>query len=150
MTRYFMTVREAVELVLQASTLGISDPEAAGKIFVLDMGEPVRILDLARQIIRLAGLVVDKDVRIEFTGLRAGEKLTEELFHDSETLMPTKMEGILLANPRSADLAVLGRALDELENAARSRRNQDALGLLAHLVPEYRDPANDSVRRAAP
>jgi FlaA1/EpsC-like NDP-sugar epimerase len=150
MTRYFMTVREAVELVLQASTLGISDPEAAGKIFVLDMGEPVRILDLARQIVRLAGLVVDKDVRIEFTGLRPGEKLTEELFHDSETLMPTKMEGILLANPRSADLAVLGRALDELENAARSRRNQDALGLLAHLVPEYRDPANEGVRRVAP
>lgn len=150
MTRYFMTVREAVELVLQASALGIDDEEAGGKIFVLDMGEPVRIVDLARQIIRLAGFVVDKDIRIEFTGLRPGEKLTEQLFHDSETLVPTKAAGIMLAAPRSADLAVLGRALDELEIAARARRTQDALGLLAHLVPEYHDPANDKLRRAAP
>src|SRR3546814_11567890 len=92
MTRYFMTVREAVELVLQASALGTASlPAEAGRIYVLDMGEPVRIVELARQIIRLAGLKPDKEIEIRFTGLRPGEKLHEELFHDSEALMPTEI-----------------------------------------------------------
>src|SRR3546814_4325941 len=88
-TRYFMTVREAVELVLQASALGSASPPAeAGRIYVLNMGEPVKIVDLARQMIRLTGLKPDSEVAIRFTGLRPGEKLHEELFrseaHTSE------------------------------------------------------------------
>ncbi len=145
MTRYFMTVREAVELVLQASALGVSDAETGGKIFVLDMGDPVRILDLARQIIRLAGFSVDKDIRIVFTGLRPGEKLSEQLFHDGEMLVQTATAGILLAAPRVADIAMLGRALDALEIAARARSRAEALAMLAELVPEYRAQAEQHV-----
>ncbi|HEV2189465.1 MAG TPA: nucleoside-diphosphate sugar epimerase/dehydratase, partial [Stellaceae bacterium] len=116
-SRFFMTVREAVELVLEASaTVGLADENGArGKIFVLDMGEPVRIVDLARQMIRLAGLVPDQDIAIAFTGLRPGEKLHEELFHDAEAAVPTGNPALRLAAPRTADYAVLARSIDELE-----------------------------------
>jgi len=138
--RYFMTAREAVELVLQAAAFAAEgDGTAAeGRIFVLDMGEPVRIRDLARQMIRLAGLRPEVDVRIEYTGLRPGEKLEEELFHDAESLAPTPIQGILLASPRAADAALLARGIDEIEEAARQGRRGRVLDLLAHLVPEYR------------
>jgi FlaA1/EpsC-like NDP-sugar epimerase len=138
--RFFMTVREAVELVLQASALSpASDPtETRGKTFVLDMGEPVKIVDLAQQMIRLAGLRVDRDIEIEFTGLRPGEKLHEELFHPAEPLMPTANPAIRLAAPRTADYAMLVRSLDELEENARLRREERVLQLLERLVPEYR------------
>jgi len=136
-TRFFMTVREAVELVLQATTLGMAAADAGGQIYVLDMGEPVRIVDLARQLIRLAGLRPERDVQIVYTGLRPGEKLHEELFHPGEALVETGAAGIRLANPRTSDSAMLARALDELEAAARARRTADALALLAHLVPEF-------------
>ncbi len=138
--RFFMTVREAVELVLQATALSPA-PEAAdarGKIFVLDMGEPVKIVDLAQQMIRLAGLRLDRDIKIEFIGLRPGEKLHEELFHPAEPLMPTANPAIRLAAPRTADYAMLARAIDELEDNARSRREERVLQLLERLVPEYR------------
>ncbi len=142
--RYFMTVHEAVELVLQASTLGIRDTdeggadESDGKIFVLDMGEPIRIADLARQMIRLAGRQPDKDVHIVFTGLRPGEKLNEELFHAGEALQPTDIKGIMLAAPRTADYAFLARGLDELEHAATGGNASAGLSLVMRLVPEYR------------
>ncbi|MGB8274606.1 MAG: nucleoside-diphosphate sugar epimerase/dehydratase [Alphaproteobacteria bacterium] len=138
MTRYFMTVREAVELVLQASALGARDHSAEGGIFVLDMGEPVRILDLARQMIRLAGLRPETDVPVVITGLRPGEKLHETLFHDAEQARPTDVRGILLAAPRTADLAVLSRAIDELAEAAAQGRDEQTLALLSRFVPEYR------------
>lgn len=137
MTRYFMTIREAVELVLQASALGTSEGSVAGKIYVLDMGEPVKIVDLARQLIRLAGLRPDKDVRIEFTGLRPGEKLYEELFHAGEELAPTPTEGVMLAASRTGDAATLARTLDEIEAVARQRRRPELLALLIRLVPEF-------------
>jgi FlaA1/EpsC-like NDP-sugar epimerase len=144
-TRFFMTVREAVELVLQAAALpsgnGPSDPgtvEARGKIFVLDMGEPIKIVDLAQQMIRLAGLRPGRDIAIEFVGLRPGEKLHEELFHPAEHLVPTGNSAIRLAAPRAADYAMLGRSIDELEENARARREERVLHLLARLVPEYR------------
>jgi O-antigen biosynthesis protein WbqV len=136
-SRFFMTVREAVELVLQASVLAVGDGEERGKIFVLDMGEPIKIADLARQMIRLAGLKPDKDVRVEFVGLRPGEKLHEELFYASEPLVPTKAAGILLAAPRTIDYAMLQRSLDDLAELARERREDRLLALLAVLVPEY-------------
>jgi FlaA1/EpsC-like NDP-sugar epimerase len=136
-SRFFMTVREAVELVLQASALAFGDAEARGKIFVLDMGEPVKIVDLASQMIRLAGKKPDKDVKIDFIGLRPGEKLHEELFYANETLMPTKAAGIRLAAPRSIDYAMLARSLDELAEHARERREDRLMALLRTLVPEY-------------
>ena len=137
MTRYFMTVREAVELVLQASAFGIAHPAYRGKIFVLDMGEPVRIVDLARQMVRLAGLRVDRDIRIAFTGLRPGEKLFEEIFHGSEPPVPTEARGILVASPRLVDADDLARELDGLERHCRAHQPAAALAALARLVPEY-------------
>ncbi|MBI4184331.1 MAG: polysaccharide biosynthesis protein [Proteobacteria bacterium] len=140
--RYFMTVREAVELVLQATVLGSGEGGAGsdhrGKIFVLDMGEPVRILDLARQIIRLAGLTPDKDIAIRFTGLRPGEKLNEQIFHGAEPLIPTASRGLLLAAPRTADFAVLSRAIDALEETCRGADPRAVREQLARLVPEFR------------
>ena len=134
--RYFMTTREAVQLLLQASALGVA--EEGGRIYVLDMGKPIKIVDLARQMIRLAGLTPEKDVRIVFTGLRAGEKTHETLFHPSEPLVATGAPGILRAESRFSDLALLRRRLDRLESAARGRRTGEALALVAALVPEYR------------
>ncbi len=148
-TRYFMTVREAVELVLQASALGSRDTAYCGKIFVLDMGEPVRIHDLARQMIRLAGLRPDEDVKIVYTGLRPGEKLHEELLHTSESLVPTPADGILMAAPRTADQALLARAIDELAEAARAGRTEDLVSALHRLVPEYRMRQSDDQPTAA-
>ncbi|MGE0719033.1 MAG: polysaccharide biosynthesis protein [Alphaproteobacteria bacterium] len=149
MTRYFMTVREAVELVLQASVLGVEGEAVAGEIFVLDMGEPVRIVELARQMIRLAGRRPDTDVRIEFVGLRPGEKLTEELFHDAEALMPTAHPAIRRAAPRTVDAAFLARGLDEMAEAARSGRTESALAALARMVPDY-GPVGAGEARAVP
>ena len=136
-TRYFMSVREAVELVLQASAIGEADATACGKIFELEMGEPVRILDLARQMIRLAGKRPDKDIAITFTGLRPGEKLQEELLHAGEDLLPTSNPNLRLANPRTVDLPFLQRALDELEATCRSGKVEPALSMMRHLVPEF-------------
>ncbi len=137
MTRYFMTTREAVELVLQASVLGLGGAAEAGKIYVLDMGEPVRILDLAKQMIRLAGLHPESDVEIVFTGPRPGEKLHEALFHDAERPVPTERAGILLAAPRAADDAFLSRAIAELEEAARAGDLAATEAVLRRMVPEY-------------
>jgi len=151
MTRYFMTIREAVELVLQASVLGTaSPPEEAGRIYVLEMGDPVKIVDLARQMIRLAGLRPDHDVEIRFTGLRPGEKLHEELFHGGEALMPTGHPGLRQAAPRTADAELLGRSLDELSSLVQQGERDKALNLLRRLVPEFRsDRATDSRSAAA-
>jgi O-antigen biosynthesis protein WbqV len=147
-SRFFMTVREAVELVLEASAAEMA--EARGKIVVLDMGEPVKIVDLARQMIRLAGLRPEADVKIAFIGLRPGEKLHEELFHDAEAPVPTGNPALRLAAPRTADYAVLARSIDELEKEVRAGDTARALALLQRLVPEYRrDDATATPTRAA-
>ncbi|MHA1566030.1 MAG: polysaccharide biosynthesis protein [Alphaproteobacteria bacterium] len=144
MTRYFMTAREAMELVLQASAIGAGDDKSSarsdidpGTIFVLDMGEPVKILDLANQIIRLADKRPGKDIEIVFTGQRPGEKIHEDLFHQQEPLSPTTQDGILLARPRTANLKLLSNMMDELEQTARAGNLPRALALLQQLVPEY-------------
>ncbi len=153
MTRYFMTVREAVELVLQASALGGKrgggDGGGEGKIYVLDMGEPVRILDLARQMVRLAGLQPDEDIRIEIIGRRPGEKLFEEVLHGGESLVPTACEGILLAAPRSADLAVIRRAISDLQAARDDADRENALKIVREFVPEYDDDAEKAPQAAS-
>ena len=138
-TRYFMTVREAVELVLQASTLGVQPGDQRGKVLVLDMGQPVKIADLARQMIRLAGLKPDEDIQIAYTGLRPGEKLHEELFSNAEELIPSAADGVQLAKSYTVDLAQLRQSLTDF--AALLQKGADektAILHLAQLVPEFR------------
>jgi O-antigen biosynthesis protein WbqV len=137
MRRYFMTVREAVELVLQASAYGSAHPNGRGRIFVLDMGEPVRIVDLARNMIRLAGLRPDKDIRIEFTGLRPGEKLFEELLSEGETPTQTEADGVFQASPRVIDHALINRTMGELEQAARAGDRPRTMSIIRTLVPDH-------------
>jgi O-antigen biosynthesis protein WbqV len=152
MCRYFMTVREAVGLVLQASVVGTGDAVLPsgheGGIFVLDMGKPVKIVDLARQVIRLAGLRPDEDVEIRFTGLRPGEKLHEELFHGKEPPVATGYPGLLMAAPRTADPAIVGRAMDEIAAACRGGQVRLALTLLGRLIPEFEHNADGVVPMA--
>jgi FlaA1/EpsC-like NDP-sugar epimerase len=148
MRRYFMTVREAVELVLQASAYGSAHPNGRGRIFVLDMGEPVRIVDLARNMIRLTGLRPDKDIRIEFTGLRPGEKLFEELLSDGEAPIRTEADGVFQASPRVIDHALINRALGELEQAARAGDRSKTLSVVRTLVPDH--TAESAIALSAP
>ena len=149
MKRYFMTVSEAVALVLQASAHGSGDSGQEGKIFVLDMGEPVRILDLARQLIRLAGLSPDEDIKIEIIGPRPGEKLSEETFHGGEPLLPTETKGVLLAAPRPGDHRELSRSLADLAEAC-ARADADKVAEILHgLVPEFRQAADSPTRVAS-
>ena len=136
MQRYFMTVREAVGLVLQASVVGIEQGLPDGGIFVLDMGKPVKIVDLARQMIRLAGLRPDLDVPIRFTGLRPGEKLFEELFHGEEPPVPTGHPGLLMATPRTVQMSDVRRAIGDIAEACRAGDTDHALGVLNRYVPE--------------
>ena len=146
MTRFFMTVREAVELVLQSSVQGVTDDAKQGKIYVLDMGKPVKIIDLARQIILLAGRQPDVDVDIEITGLRPGEKLHEEILHASEELIPTTHPGILLATPRAADLELLESAIDELGKRIQIGDRAKTRAIVNRLVPEFKSPHEISSR----
>ncbi|MCW2236543.1 polysaccharide biosynthesis protein [Azospirillum canadense] len=141
MRRYFMTVREAVELVLQASAHGVARGQDRGKLLVLDMGEPVKIVDLARQMIRLAGYRPGVDIRIEFTGLRPGEKLFEEILTAAEAPTRTEADGVFLASPRVIDYALINRALGELETAARSGDAERVLTILSNIVPDFRAEA---------
>ncbi len=143
MRRYFMTVREAVGLVLQASVVGAEDRAdqpaelSDGGIFVLDMGEAVKIVDLARRMIRLAGLRPDEDVEIRFTGLRPGEKLFEEMFHGQEPPRPTQFPGLMMATPRTTDAAQVGAAIDAIAAQARASATGAALAQLNRMVPEF-------------
>lgn len=130
-TRYFMTIPEAVGLVLQASVLG-----QGGEIFVLDMGQPVKIVDLARQMIELSGLRVDDDIEIKFTGLKPGEKLYEELQHHSEdyatTAHPRIMRLVSQVSVREVSLAAIAE-----ERALPAMESNELKQLLKRLVPEY-------------
>jgi len=111
-TRYFMIIPEAAQLILQASSVG-----HGGEIFVLDMGEPINIKYLAEQLILLSGKKPGEDIEIVYTGLRPGEKLYEELFHQAEALMPTPHPKTLLARSRLLDLAVAEREIDAMAQA---------------------------------
>ncbi len=141
MTRYFMTVREAVGLVLQAATLGVQ-MQRQESIFVLDMGKPVKIVDLARQMILLAGLRPDIDIQITYTGLRVGEKLFEELFHFSENMAKTSHDSIFLASPRFCDMTELKTNLEAICTASSKRKPEEVLLLLKQLVPEFEHAKN--------
>jgi O-antigen biosynthesis protein WbqV len=145
MQRYFMTVREAVALVLEACVAGMGEAALPGGdqggIFVLDMGKPVRILDLAKQMIVLAGLRPDKDIEIRFSGLRPGEKLFEELFHGREPPMPTGHAGLLMAVPRTSEAGAVGEAIEQIAHWARSGDADAALAAVRRMVPEFLEQA---------
>ena len=136
MTRYFMSISEAVQLVLQAAVLGLAQ-ESHAPIFVLDMGEPVRIEELACQMIRLAGLRPYEDIDITFTGLRQGEKLFEELFHDAESLLETRHSLIRLARARQIDRVAMCRALNDVVAAAKAGEAPRIRDLLTTCISEY-------------
>jgi FlaA1/EpsC-like NDP-sugar epimerase len=136
MRRYFMTIPEAVQLVLQAGAIG-----KGGEVFVLDMGEPVKILDLATDLIRLSGLEVGTDIEIQFSGSRPGEKLYEELFFDSESALPTDHPKVLRAKNGVLPIG-LSTVVDLLVDGARRGWSDDQLrNLLGRLVPDFRVPA---------
>jgi FlaA1/EpsC-like NDP-sugar epimerase len=133
MTRYFMTIPEAVQLVLQASALG-----SGGEVFMLDMGEPVKIMDLARDLIELSGLEVDKDIDIVITGLRPGEKLFEELLTTGESYQPTPHEKIRIARDASgAAPAALDEILVSLEKSVAQDDRAEIVRSLQTLIPEF-------------
>jgi FlaA1/EpsC-like NDP-sugar epimerase len=132
MVRYFMTIPEAVLLLLQAGALG-----AAGEIFMLDMGDPVKIVDLARDLIRLSGLVPDRDIAIQFTGLRPGEKLYEELLTAAEDATVTRHEKIFVAAPAPVDAERVNAAVEALTELATEGDAYGIRMLLRELVPTY-------------
>ena len=133
MERYFMTIPEACQLVMASATLG-----RGGEVFVLDMGEPVRILYLAEQMIRLSGKVPGEDIAIEFIGSRPGEKLSEALFHPTESVDSTGHDTILLARGEAVDRDRLSERLAELRSACDAFDEERLGELLAELVPGYR------------
>jgi FlaA1/EpsC-like NDP-sugar epimerase len=130
MTRYFMSVQEAVQLVLQAAALS-----EGGEVFTLDMGEQVNILDLARKVIRLAGRVPDRDVQIEITGVRPGEKLAEELNEPDVESVQTSHPEIRMARPRPPDRAGLRRRLSELEHLVADGRDDELVDAIRAVAP---------------
>lgn len=141
-TRFFMTISEAAQLILQAGAMG-----QGGEIFVLDMGEPVKIAYLAEQLVLLSGKKPGDDIDIIYTGLRPGEKLYEELFHESEKLAGTRHPKILLSSSRTTDLTNLERSLDLLKGACENSDSYEIYRLLCSLVPEHQSQpplANDS------
>ena len=138
MVRYFMTVQEAAGLVLQAAAIAEPCRGAGGCVFVLDMGEPVRIDDLARQMIALHGLRADADIQIRYTGLRPGEKLFEEVFYDSEAVTPTAAPGVLAATDPAPPWSVLSLEIDDLLATAGAQDEAAALAKLRALVPAFK------------
>jgi O-antigen biosynthesis protein WbqV len=136
--RFFMTIPEAVRLVLNASAEHGGEELQRGKIMVLDMGEPVRIVDLAERMMQLAGLKPYVDIEIVFSGLRPGEKLFEELFDPSEVQDLRTEDGYVVASPRVIDKLLLDKSITELQNAVVREDRGRALELLLHIVPEYR------------
>lgn len=131
--RYFMTIPEACQLVLQAGTMG-----NGGEIYVFDMGKPVRILDLAERMIRLSGLEPYVDIDIEFTGLRPGEKLYEELLHQSSTSLPTHHPKVMISRVPTGNFADIKMKVKEIIKTATRHKDKKVVKLLKELVPEYK------------
>jgi FlaA1/EpsC-like NDP-sugar epimerase len=130
--RYFMTIPEACRLVMEAASFGNN-----GEIYVFDMGEPVKIVDLAKRMIKLAGFVPDKDIMIEFVGLRPGEKLYEELLNDKEKTIPTAHEKITIATVRQYDFEEIVDAINTLIIKSTMVDIDKTVELMKQLVPEF-------------
>ena len=130
--RYFMTIPEACQLVLEAGTMG-----KGGEIFIFDMGQPVRIADLAEKMIRLAGLHPGRDIEVRYTGLRPGEKLYEELLNVKETTKPTYHEKIMIANVREYVYDDVKEKIDSLISEAMANEDYNVVRIMKEIVPEY-------------
>ncbi|WP_172976559.1 nucleoside-diphosphate sugar epimerase/dehydratase [Roseivivax sp. THAF40] len=143
MERFFMTIREAVELTLMASANGVERQTDKGSIFVLDMGEPIKIIDLAERMIRLSGMEPGRDIAIKIIGTRPGEKLFEELFDKLETRSACGIDGVLSAASASVSLAELRRWADRLEAFARLQDRPMVLRTLQDIVPGYGESADE-------
>ncbi len=135
--RYFMTIPEAVRLVLHASAIALARKAERGRIMVLDMGKPVRIVDLAERMIQLAGYRPGSDIEIVYSGLRPGEKLYEELLDPSEAQDAKTESGFVIASPRVIDSALLLRTFEGLGRAIQNENVERSIELLTHVVPEY-------------
>ncbi len=140
-TRYFMTIPEACQLVLEAGTMG-----KGGEIFIFDMGESVKILDLAHKMIQLSGLALDKDIRIVYTGLRPGEKLFEELLTKEENTIPTHHQQIMVAQVKEYDFETVSASISELITLFDKQDNKSIVKKMKSLVPEFK--SNNSVYEA--
>ncbi|MDZ4666082.1 MAG: nucleoside-diphosphate sugar epimerase/dehydratase [Bacteroidota bacterium] len=132
-TRYFMTIPEACQLVLEAGCMG-----KGGEIFVFDMGKSVKIIDLARKMIKLSGLQEGKDIKIEFTGLRPGEKLFEELLADKETTLPTHHNQILIGKVREYEYQEVNEAIENIIKLFNTQNNDLIVQHMKNIVPEYK------------
>ncbi|RRN76796.1 polysaccharide biosynthesis protein, partial [Pseudoxanthomonas sp. SGD-10] len=132
-TRYFMTIPEACRLVLEAGSMG-----KGGEIFIFDMGNSVKIVELAKKMIRLSGLVPNQDIKIEFTGLRPGEKLYEELLNSLENTIPTHHEKIMIAKVIPNDYETVNKQLNNLVELACKYQDMDVVKLMKQIVPEFK------------
>ncbi|MEL1243403.1 nucleoside-diphosphate sugar epimerase/dehydratase [Flavobacterium sp. DGU11] len=130
--RYFMTIPEACQLVLEAGAMG-----RGGEIYIFDMGKPVKIIDLAKKMIRLAGFIPDKDIEIKIVGLRPGEKLYEELLNDTAKTLPTHHEKIMIAQEIFENFNELGGLTDDLISTAEKYSNDDIVVKMKQIVPEF-------------
>lgn len=131
-TRYFMTIPEACELVLEAAVMG-----NGGEVFVFDMGEPVRIIDLAKKMITLSGLQLDKDIKLNFSGLRPGEKLYEELLNNNENTLPTHHPKILIAKVNTPSFAYMEIQLNDIQTILDMGTNTHLVAKIKEIIPEY-------------
>ncbi|GBF33839.1 UDP-N-acetylglucosamine 4,6-dehydratase [Desulfocucumis palustris] len=130
MKRYFMTIPESVQLVIQAGAMA-----EGGEVFVLDMGEPVKIVDLAKDMIKFSGLEPEKDIQITFTGVRPGEKLFEELLTAEEGSRATKHKRIFIARPSLVDVSALGQGIVELFSKGHLCKREDVFAILSSMIP---------------
>lgn len=137
-TRYFMTIPEACRLVLEAGNMG-----TGGEIFIFDMGKSVKIVELAKKMIRLAGLIPNQDIKIQYTGLRPGEKLFEELLNDNENTMPTHHHKIMIGKVREYVFNDVEKQIYKLIDCARLNENRQVVVMMKELVQEYK--SNNSI-----
>jgi FlaA1/EpsC-like NDP-sugar epimerase len=145
-TRYFMTIPEACQLILQAGAIN-SHTGGSAEVYILKMGTPVKIVDMARDLIRLSGFRPDVDIKIEFTGLRPGEKLFEELMSEGEGLVPTAHTKIMVLNGHESDLSVLNEKIILLMALAENQENEKIRAVLKEIVPEFHPGENNEKQR---
>jgi FlaA1/EpsC-like NDP-sugar epimerase len=136
--RYFMTIPEACQLVLEAGAMG-----KGGEIFIFDMGKPVKIIDLAKKMIRLAGFTPDKEIKIEIVGLRPGEKLYEELLNDNSKTLPTHHEKITIAQEEMEDFENISEMIDNLVLISNQFSNNEIVSKMKIIVPEFKSMNSD-------